>query len=69
MILVNNSDHDMTRQLFVWDLGTSKHGFMRAVLWTDENGVSSGQEFVVTGGHITITLPKTCAVILKYFEH
>lgn len=69
VILVNNSDHEMTKQLFVWDLGTPKHGFMRALLWTDDNGVSSGQEFIVTGGRIQITLPKTCAVILKYFEH
>ena len=68
LILVNNNDHTIEKQVLVWILGTPKHGKMRALLWTDENGYSAGQEFEVVGGKIKIQLPKTCAVILKYFE-
>lgn len=68
LILINNNSYDIEKQVFVWELGTPKHGKMRALLWTDENGYSAGQEFEVTGGKIKINLPKTSAVILKYFE-
>lgn len=68
LILVNNNDHPIEKQIFVWELGTPKHGKMRALLWTDESGCSAGQEFEVVGGKIRVELPKTCAVILKYFE-
>lgn len=68
LIVVNNNDHPVEKQIFVWDLGTPKHGKMKALLWTDENGFSEGQEFVVRGGKITLQLPRTCAVILKYFD-
>ena len=39
---------------------------MRALLWTDENGFSDGQEYEVVSGKIHVQLPKTCAVILKF---
>ena len=68
LILVNNNDHEIEKQIFVWELGTPKHGVMRALLWTDANGFSNGQEFQVVGGRIRVTLPATCAVILKYYE-
>lgn len=68
LILINNNSHAIDRQVYVWDLGTPKHGKMRALLWSDENGYSSGQEFEVTGGKISVNLPKTSAVILKYYE-
>lgn len=68
LILINNNHHAIERQVYVWDLGTPKHGKMRALLWSDENGCSSGQEFEVTGGKIRINLPRTSAVILKYYE-
>lgn len=68
LILVNNNNHSIQKTLWVWELGTRKHGFMRALLWTDENGFSEGQQYEITGGRIRIDLPKTCAVILKFYE-
>lgn len=66
LILVNNNNHPVEKQIFVWELGTAKHGKMRALIWSDESGYSSGQEFEVIGGKIVVTLPKTCAVVLKF---
>ena len=69
LILVNNNDHAIEKQLFVWDLGTPKHGRMKTVFRTDESGYAlEGPDYEVIGGKIRVELPKTCAVILKYFE-
>ena len=68
LILINNNDHPISRRIFVWELGTPKHGVMRALIWTDENGFWKDQEFVMQAGTIQVELPKTCAVILKYYE-
>ena len=66
LILVNNNSRPIEKEIFVWDLGTPKHGTMKALLWTDENGFSDGQEYEVVSGKIHVQLPKTCAVILKF---
>ncbi|MDE5588858.1 MAG: glycoside hydrolase family 13 protein, partial [Acetatifactor sp.] len=59
LILVNNNNHPIEKQIFVWDLGTAKHGKMRTLIQTDENGYSAGQEFEIEGGKIKVVLPKT----------
>ncbi len=69
LILINNNDHPIDRVVFVWELGTAKHGTMKALLWSDENGYSMGQQsFEIHAGKINIRLPKTCAAILKFTE-
>ncbi len=68
-VLVNNNDYPITKNVYAWDLGTPKHGKMRVLLWTDEHGYSlGGRDYEVIAGKITIELPRTCAVILKYSE-
>ncbi len=66
LILVNNNYHAIERQIFVWELGTAKHGKMRTLICTDENGYSSGQEFEIEGGKIKVEMPKTSAMVLKF---
>ena len=67
LILINNNDHPIERQLFVWELGTAKHGKMKVILQSDENGyILDGQEYEITGGRIQVEIPKTCAMILKF---
>ena len=69
VILVNNNNYPITKNVYVWDLGTPKHGKMQVLLWTDEYGYSLGREgYEVVSGKIRIELPRTCAVILKYTE-
>ncbi len=67
LILINNNDHPIERQLFVWELGTAKHGKMKVILQSDENGyILDSQEYEITGGRIRVEIPKTCAMILKF---
>ena len=69
VILVNNNNYAVTKDVYVWDLGTPKHGKMKVLLWTDEHGYSLGRkDCEVIAGKIRIELPKTCAAILKYVE-
>ena len=69
LILINNNDHAIEKSLFVWELGTPKHGKMKVLLWTDEMGYNlKAKEYEVVAGKIRIQLPKTCAVVLKYYE-
>jgi alpha-glucosidase len=68
LILVNNNDCPVERQLFVWDLGTAKDGRMKTIFQTDENGYRmEGPEYEVFGGKIRVNMPKTSAIVLKYF--
>ena len=67
LILINNNDHPIERQLFVWELGAAEHGKMKVILQSDENGyILDGQEYEITGGRIQVEIPKTCAMILKF---
>ncbi len=68
LILVNNNNHPIEKLIFVWDLGTAKHGKMRTLIRTDENGYSAGQEYEIEGGKIKVELPKTSAMVLKFVK-
>lgn len=69
LVLINNNDHAIEKSLFVWELGTPKHGKMKVLLWTDEMGYNlRAKEYEVVAGKIKIQLPKNSAVILKYYE-
>ncbi len=67
LILINNSEQMMEREITVWEIGVPKWGKMITLLWTDENGYSlERREYELKAGKIQIELPKTCGVILKY---
>lgn len=67
LILVNNNDHGLEREITVWEIGIPQSGWMEALLWTDENGYNLERKtYEIRAGKIQIELPKTCAVILKY---
>lgn len=69
LILINNNDHSVTREINVWELGTSKTGKMQIILQSHENGYGlQGQEYELCAGKITIEMPKTSATILKFVK-
>ncbi len=69
IILINNNNHSIARDLNVWELGTSKTGKMVTLLQTGENGYSlSGPEYELYSGKASIVLPKTSAMILKFIK-
>ena len=70
IILINNNDTAMDKEIDVWELGIPKTGRMRTLIQTSEDGYSlGGPEYEMHGGRIRIHLPKTSATILKYDRH
>lgn len=69
VILVNNNDYEITRELSVWYLGIPKECMLKQLLLTTAEGYTTeDKEYPVTAGKVSITLPKTSAIILRYTD-
>ena len=67
VVLVNNNDHEVTRDVTVWQLGIPNECILKQLVLTSDMGYTvGGREEPVVGGKLHITLPKTSAVVLKY---
>ena len=67
VVMVNNNDHEITREVSIWHLGIPKESVVKRLMFTTESGYDVTEcEYPVVGGKITLTLPKTSAIILHY---
>ena len=67
LVLVNNNDHEIARDVSVWHLGIPKESVVKSMMLTTADGYSTeSHEYPVISGKITITLSKTSAIVLKY---
>ena len=67
VILFNNNNHPLTKDVTVWEAGVPREGMMQRLIETADYGYSMEPvEYPIKGGKITITLPPTSAVVLKY---
>ncbi len=67
VILVNNNDHEITKEMGVWYLGVPKECMMKQLMLTTADGYSTEEkEYPVISGKVSITLPATSAIILRY---
>ncbi|MDR0949605.1 MAG: glycoside hydrolase family 13 protein [Lachnospiraceae bacterium] len=65
VILINNNERSITKEVSVWELGIAKEGTMYSLIRTDATGFSTeAHEYPIVMGRITVTLPATCAAIL-----
>ena len=70
VILINNNDHEITKELSVWYLGIPKECMIKQLLLTTADGYTTQeQEYPVISGKVTVTLPATSAIILHYENH
>lgn len=66
VVLVNNNDHPITKEVSVWELGIPKIGKMKVLIQTHENGYSMEPvEYEIKAGKVHVELPKTSAMVLK----
>lgn len=66
LILVNNNDYEVTKEIVVWYLGVPKNAVMKRLMLTTEDGYSiEPMEYQVEMGKIEVTLPKTSAIVLR----
>ena len=69
VVLVNNNDHPITKELTVWQLGIPKQAILQQLILTSDEGFTTEKkEYPVIAGKVTITLPKTSAVVLKHYQ-
>ncbi len=69
VILVNNNDYEITKELSVWYLGIPKECMLKQLLLTTAEGYTTeNREYPVVAGKVSITLPKTSAIILRYSD-
>ncbi len=67
VILLNNNDHEITREISVWELGIPFASEMRCLIFTGEKGFyTDGERYPVEAGKIRVTMPKTSAMVLQH---
>ncbi len=67
VIIINNNNQPVTREIHAWEAGAGKKGKMITLMQTTEAGYAlEGEEYELHLGKITITLPCKSATILKY---
>lgn len=67
VVLINNNDYEVTKELAVWYLGTPKEGKMkRLILTTGEGYTTEEEEYPIMAGKVKVVLPGTSAIVLRY---
>ena len=69
LILINNNDHEILKNITVWEIGTTRSGLMRTVFSTTREGYSmTGPVYQLTGGMLDIAIPPESAMILAFYK-
>lgn len=69
MILINNNNVAIDKEISAWELGTHRTGVMKMIFQSNDDGYTMEERvYPLHTGVLKITLPKTSATILK-FEH
>lgn len=66
VILINNNDFAMEREVSVWELDIPKEAVMYRLIQTSEKGYDTRRvEYPVSDGKVRLLLPKTSATVLQ----
>ena len=69
VILINNNEYEITKELTVWYLGTPKECTLKRLMLTTREGFTTEpEEYPVLAGKVEITLPPTSAIVLQHTE-
>lgn len=69
LILVNNNQHEITKELSVWQIGTPKEGVMKRLMLTTAEGFTGEKtDYPIIKGKVKVTLPPTSAIVLKHYK-
>ncbi len=67
VILVNNNDYEITREVSVWYLGIPKECVLNCLMLTTWEGYfTEPKQYPVISGKVKVTLPATSAIILRH---
>lgn len=69
LVVVNNNDAPMMKELSVWELGIPKDAMLKQLMLTSKDGYSTEEsEYPVIGGKLLLSLPPKSAIILRYVK-
>ena len=69
LVLINNNDYEITKEISVWRLGTPKEGSMKQLILTTADGFTTeGKEYPIVKGKVRIVLPPTSGIVLKHYK-
>ena len=67
LIVVNNNESDMVKEISVWELGIPKECTMEQLIMTTKTGYTSKKAyFPVINGKVMINLPPKSAIVLRH---
>ena len=67
VVLINNNDYEVSKDVPVWQLGIDSECILKQLIETSEMGYTVGRrEIPVISGKVSVTMPKTSAIVLKY---
>ena len=67
VVVVNNNEHEITKEISVWYLGMPKESTMKRLMLTYREGFTTEKyEYEVKAGKVTLTLPPTSAIVLRH---
>ncbi|MBO4908597.1 MAG: alpha-glycosidase [Lachnospiraceae bacterium] len=69
LVIINNNDTPVHKDLTVWEIGTTRSGIMKTVFSTDKNGYNmGGEQYSLKCGILDITVPAESATILAFYK-
>lgn len=67
IVILNNNTTEVTKEISVWEAGVPKEAVLKRLILTDNSGFTTEEAcYQVKAGKLSITLPPTSAVVLKY---
>ena len=67
VVLVNNNEYEVTKEITVWDVGVPRECVMtRLMLTTEEGYETTSCEYPVVAGKVSIVMPKFSAILLRH---
>ena len=69
VVVINNREETITKKISVWELGIPMEASLTRIMLTTEEGFTTEEVPIeAVGGRITVELPRTSAMVLKYNE-
>ena len=66
-VFINNNDHEVTKEVSVWELGIPRDAKLTRLMLTDRNGFTAEPAFYqLKAGKVTVTLPPESGIVLQY---
>ncbi|MBR5798881.1 MAG: alpha-glycosidase [Lachnospiraceae bacterium] len=67
VVLINNNEHEVTKELWVWALGCPKTGEMKRLILTHKDGYTTEEAvYPISSGKVTVQLPANGAIVLRH---